>query len=167
MTRLFLRHQMVFFLWGLSACTAGRYEQGVFRKEGVAYTVAAPQAWRELRFRDNDVAFVDASQRFLLAINSTCEGHDDAPLKVLLRDLLLGFEHRTLLAQEEWMLDGRAALSARYHATLDGVPTDMALTVLKKNGCVYDFVYLAPRGHFEEGKARYLEVLSRFKTEVP
>lgn len=148
-------------------CSAGRLQAGVFRKNGKAYHVHVPPSWTPVSFRGNDLAFVDESSRFLMALNSTCEGYDDAPLRVLMGDLLLGFDQKQGLTQTELTLDGRAALRGHFHATLDGVPVDLALVVLKKDGCVYDFTYLAPRGHLEERLGLYNALLARFTTEVP
>lgn len=162
-----MRRVACWLLGLLLGCSAGHLQSGVFRKNGKAYQAHLPPKWTPVSFRGNDVAFVDETSRFLLALNSTCEGFDDAPLKVLMADLLLGFDQKEGWSQSELSLDGRAALRGHFHATLDGVPVDMALVVLKKDGCVYDFTYLAPRGRFEERVGLYNALLRRFTTEVP
>ena len=161
-----MRRLNVLFLFCFVSCTTGTLDKGVFRKSGVAYRVRALPSWQKVNFNDNDLAFVDGRAQFLVGINSTCQGHKDAPLKVLSNDLLIGFEHKEFSSQKDIYLDKRAALQSRLVATLDGVPVELDLTVLKKDNCVYDFIYVAPRGRFKEYQMEYEEILATFTTEV-
>ena len=151
---------------GASACAGGRVSRGIFRKAEAAYRVIDFSAWHPVSFRDNDLAFTDEKRRFLLGVNSTCQGHKDAPLKILTQDLLLGFEHRQLLGRRELQIDRRAAMRSHFRAELDGVPVELDLTVLKKDGCVYDFIYVAPQGRLLERQRDYESLLRTFTTEV-
>jgi hypothetical protein len=58
----------------------------------------------------------------------------------LTRHLLIGTTERETLAEETLPLDGREALRSRVAAKLDGVPLVYEMYVLKKDGCIYDFV---------------------------
>ncbi|HZN92666.1 MAG TPA: hypothetical protein VFB81_08165, partial [Myxococcales bacterium] len=57
------------------------------------------------------------------------------------------------------------SLRSRYRAKLDGVPVEMMLVVMKKNGCVYDFTHLSPPGRFDEKLESLKRVLAEFHAE--
>jgi hypothetical protein len=59
---------------------------------------------------------------------------------------LFDFTEQEVLSEELVPLDGREALRTHVVAKLDGVPREMVLVVLKKDGCVYDVALVAPRG---------------------
>ena len=81
--------------------------------------------------------------------------------------LLMGFTDRHLIKQEAEMLDGREALRSHYTARIDGVPVELLLVVMKKNGCIYDFTYVSPVGRFEEKLPDFERLLEGFKVEAP
>lgn len=115
--------------------------------------------------RENDLAFMAKDSTHSMAINSTCEGHEDAPLAVLTQHLLMGFTDRTRVSQELRPMDGRESLQSHYQARLDGVPIELLLVVMKKDGCVYDLTYLAPKGRFDEKLDSFERLLQQFRTE--
>lgn len=154
-------------LVSLGCACVGSPFGGPSRQPTPGYQVGqAPEGWKRVRFKENDLAFVDPRGRFLLASNATCRGHGDPPLEVLTNELLVGFTQRQELSQKRYSLDGREALRSTIRAQLDGVPVEMVLTVLKKDGCVFDFTYLAPAGHLEEHQNAYEQMVSTFSTET-
>ncbi len=68
---------------------------------------------------------------------------DDVPLTSLTQHLFLQFTERTQLSQTNVSLDGREALRTEISAALDGVKKQYLVYVLKKDSCVYDFMYIA------------------------
>ena len=64
-------------------------------------------------------------------------------------DTLSPFEQlrlaRQILEQEVVPMNGRKALRTELVAELDGVPKHFTVYVLKKDGCVYDFLHIADR----------------------
>ena len=150
----------------LLGCTNRSFSQGVFAKDGVRYRVGElSRSWRALEVESNDVAYVSNDSPHSLAVNSTCAPTGDAPLRVLTQHLLMGFTERELVSEEPHALDGRDSLRSRYRAKLDGVPVEMMLVVMKKNGCVYDFTYLSPPGRFDEKLESFKRVLAEFHAE--
>src|SRR5690606_3292323 len=109
----------------------------------------------------NDLAW-GGPDGVVIAVNAECEDHGDPSLAVLTNHLLIGFEDRVIRERESLQISGRGALRTRVAATLDGVPVEMELTVLKKDGCVYDLVYLAPPHRFEEHVSTYRRVVASF-----
>lgn len=149
----------------------GALRDGVYVKDTVQYRVGLPDAqrWKSLAVEGNDLAWAAAGGH-LLAINATCDNHGDPSLEVLTNHLVFGFTERNLVGRKEVQVDGRDALDSRYTAKLDGVPVELRLLVLKKNGCVHDFSYIAPLGHFEAREAdfdRLLQGFAQLKVKSP
>lgn len=144
------------------ACTglSGEY----YRKGDVSYRVTGPhEGWRRVGFAENDLAWVSADGH-VLAMNATCDDHGDPSLEVLTNHLLMGFTDRQLKAREVQEIDGREALESRYDAKLDGVEVELKLVVLKKDGCVHDFSYIAPKGQLSRYRDEFEALLDGFTT---
>ena len=77
----------------------------------------------------------------------------------------MGFTERQELSQQLVPLDGREALRSRHTAKLDGVPVELELVVLKKDGCVFDFTYVAPPGQAEARMPDFDALLAGFHAE--
>lgn len=150
-----------------SACGGGgSLRDGTYRDAEASYRLAEPpRGWDRVDFSGNDLAWSDG-EGSLIAVNSVCEGHGDPSLKVLTDHLLMGFDRREVLEREELQLDGRGALRTRANASLDGVPVELEMTVLKKDGCVYDLVYTAPHGRFGVRAADYRSLVKSFSAEA-
>jgi hypothetical protein len=132
-------------------------------KPDVTYEVGElPPHWRLVRLEDNDLAYLDEASGHSLAVNATCEGHEDPPLSVLTQHLLIGFTERQETERRLFMLDGREALETRHFAKLDGVPVDLLFVVMKKDGCVYDFTYVSPPGRFDQYVADFRGLVQGF-----
>jgi hypothetical protein len=154
-------------LWPLLWGCVGLHD-GVFQKAEVRYAVATPdqRQWRAVHLGGNDLAWVARDSGELIAMNATCEDHGDPPLEVLTQHLLIGFADHQLVAQAAEPIDGREALRSKYHAKLDGVPVELELVVLKKNGCVHDFTFVAPLGAAGAHRAEFDALVSGFRQEV-
>jgi len=150
-------------LLGLTPACAGHLEQGVYTEGHTRFRIGpVPPSWQLVRLAGNDVAYVSLDSPHSLAVNATCEDHDDPPLDVLTRHLLMGFTERATLEERRFSLDGREALRTHVAARLDGVPVELVLVVMKKDGCVYDFTYLSPAGRVEERVSVFEQVLAHF-----
>jgi hypothetical protein len=147
----------------LAGCPTGALNGQVFVKDAVSYRLTLPKAdaWRQVAFADNDLAWT-AQGGHLLGVNAVCEDHGDPSLEVLTNHLLIGFTDRELKERKALTLDGRDALDSHYQARLDGVPVEMRLLVLKKNGCVHDFSYIAPQGRYAERQADFDQLIAGF-----
>jgi len=150
----------------LTGCPSG-LRDGLFSKPGVSYRIGVPPEsdWRQVGFAENDLAWVHQTTGHVISTNATCDGHGDAPLEVLTQHLLFGFTERDLKEQKLEKLDGRESLHSRYLAKIDGVEADIEVIVLKKNGCVHDFSYVAPLGHADMFQATFDSLLAGFAQE--
>ncbi len=126
--------------------------------------------WRELSGVEgrNDLAWVHDDLAAIIQINASCDPALDIPLTALTNHLLFGFTERVIKSQRTVPMSSREALETHVQAKLDGVPRELLLYVLKKNGCVYDFSLVAPPGQqFAEAKRSYGPFVAAFKPSAP
>jgi hypothetical protein len=148
------------------ACRSG-LQDGAFYKGPNRYNLGPqPTGFRRLDLRGNDLAFLAHGSPHSIAVNSTCDNYEDAPLEVLTNHLLMGFTDRVKVSQELGRMDGRESLHSHIRARMDGVPVELFLVVLKKNGCIYDFTYLAPVGRFDEHFQTFWAFIHPFHAEA-
>ncbi len=126
----------------------GALHQGVFRGDQTSYAVAPmPSDWRRVSVEgQNDLAWRNQAHAAVMHVDSSCDPGLDIPLKPLTNHLLFGFTEREVIDQQVVPMDDREALRTHLKARLDGVPRELVLQVLKKDGCVYDFALVAPPG---------------------
>lgn len=128
-----------------TGCAASNFDGKVFRQGNVSFRLAhVPEGWRQIEITDTALAFRDDARETTVAINGRC-GRDaeDVPLKSLTQHLFLQFTDRQQEDQQLIPLDGREALETQMVAKLDGVEKHFHVVVLKKDGCVYDFLQIA------------------------
>ena len=155
-------------LFGATGCGhAQAFDEGVFRKDGVAVRVGpVPSAWRRIGVDGADLAFRDDERSGSTLFNVRCrQRDDDAPLSVLTDHLIMGTTEREFDAQDIVPFDGREALHTLLRAKLDGVPMQYDIYVMKKDGCLFDLVYVAPPGRFADGAADFEHFATGLRTE--
>jgi len=144
--RLFGGFEATLVALALAGCASSGFDGNVYHDDDVRFRVGpVPSAWRKLEVEDSRLAFRDDSANATVAVNGRCglDG-DDVPLTSLTQHLFLQFTERAQISQAKVSLDGREALRTELSAALDGVKKNYLVYVLKKNGCVYDFMYIAP-----------------------
>jgi len=140
-------------------CGGSSFDGHVFRRGDLAFRVGpVPAEWRAIQVDGALLAFRDDGDAATIALNGRCglDG-DDVPLEALTHHLFLHFTDAKLLKQERVGLAGRAALRSELTAGLDGVPMHYLVVVLKKDGCVYDFMLVNA-----DGKSTGAEAFERF-----
>jgi hypothetical protein len=132
-------------------------DNGVLHKDGLLVALGpVPEGWRPLRIAGADLAFRDPQRDGSALFDVHCDRRDDdAPLSALTGHLIMGTTEREIELEETVPFDGREALHTRMRAKLDGVPMQYDIYVMKKDGCVYDLVYVAPPARFAEGAADF------------
>ena len=116
------------------------------------HTGPIPSTWERVSIDGPLVAFHDRTTNGAVDVYAQCgKDADDVPLVALRHHLLIGFTERAVKREETIPFDGREALHTVLEAKLDGVPVSLDLYVLKKDGCVYDLVYVAPPSKFGNG----------------
>jgi hypothetical protein len=116
---------------------------------------ALSASWTRISAADTSVALHHTSGG-TIAASVACDAVDeDAPLDVLVNHVLMQIEKPIERGRHETVLDGRGALRARVGARLDGVPVEIELIVLKKDGCVVDAQLIAGAGSVEARRADF------------
>jgi hypothetical protein len=127
------------------ACASQRFDGRVYQNDGLHFRVGPiPAAWRRIDADYALLAFRDDPASSTIAVNARCgvDG-DDVPLSALTQHLFLEFTDRAQVSQAPLTLAGREALRTELSAALDGVRKRYLVYVLKKDGCVYDFMHIA------------------------
>jgi hypothetical protein len=155
--------------FALPACGGARVgldAGGVYRDEQVAFKIGeVPAGWRAVKVDAASLAYRDDAHRASALVNGRCgRKSDDTPLAALTNHLVMGTTAREIASEETIPFDGREALHTRMSARLDGVPRAYDLYVLKKDGCVYDFAYVAEPETFEAGVPGFERFVASFHT---
>lgn len=137
-----------------------------YRGDGIGFRVARPpSSWRPLRGSGAALAFHDVASDATVAVNARCGANaDDVSLATLTNHLFLRFTDRAVLEEQVIPFDAREALHSVVVAKLDGVPQKFSIYVLKKNGCVYDLMYLSRPDRFDLGVRAFDDFARSFKT---
>jgi hypothetical protein len=127
-----------------------------------SYRVARlSDTWQRVRADGNGVAFHHPGGG-TIALDVTCSDADDVPLDVLTRHLLIGIDPRQERSRTTLTVDGRGALRTRIDGQLDGVPVSLDLVVLKKDGCTYDLVLIAPPSLLAQRQPEFARFIGSF-----
>jgi hypothetical protein len=149
------------------ACASGAsFDGSLYRGKDVSFRLSPiPASWRRVDLASADLAFRDGSHDASVLINSRCSTSDrDAPLLSLTEHLIIGTTQRHILREETLPFDGREVRHTVLEARLDGVPMAYDIFVLKKDGCVFDFVYLTPPDRGTGGAAEFDRFVQGFHT---
>lgn len=118
--------------------------------------------WTTLQGSLADVAYVNKGNEATISLNSTCEKYQDNPLKQLMYNLLASLEDGKWEKDEYITLDGREAYRVTLRAKADGVPVRAQAVVLRKNYCVYDFIYTAKPQNYQKSLKDFEKFVGSF-----
>jgi hypothetical protein len=152
----------------LVACGGPVLDGNVYRGDDVTFRVGPrPSNWRRIEVDGALLAFRDDAASATVALNGRCgvDG-DDVPLQALTHHLFLNFTDRKVITQEALELDGREALRTELVAELDGVPRRFVVFVLKKDGCVYDFMWIGAERSSDGQVQAFDRFVRGFSTEA-
>ncbi|HKQ71244.1 MAG TPA: hypothetical protein VJT73_17995 [Polyangiaceae bacterium] len=148
------------------ACSAPALRGNVYRGDGLAFRLGEiPATWQSLKVSHARLAFYDQATDSTVLVNGRCgKDGDDVPLLALTKHLFIEFTEREIMEQKLIAMDGREAMHTVLKAKLDGVPRVFDAYVLKKDGCVYDFVDASKPDDFESHQAAFARVVAGFHT---
>lgn len=131
---------------------ARRFDGTVYRDGDLAFRVArAPAGWRQIDASDALIAYRADASEATIAVGGRCNRDgDDVPLEALTQHLFMLFTDRDVKQQRKLEMDGREALRTTMVAKLDGVELGFVVYVLKKDGCVYDFMWIGRAQEVDE-----------------
>jgi hypothetical protein len=152
-----------------AACGHGdSFDGGILHKGDLSVRVGPiPAQWTRVRIEGADLAYRDEAREGSTMFDVRCGRSSDAPLTVLTEHLIMGTTGRDFVTQETLPLDGREALHTLMRAKLDGVPMQYDIYVMKKDGCVYDLVYVAPPARFTAGAADFERFATGLRATSP
>jgi hypothetical protein len=158
------RAAAVLFVWSAACGAHLSVRDGVYHTAHAAFRLGALGPGWQRQHSDADVAFYEPQLDAMIMANSECVAEHDAPLQVATNTLLIGFTDRQIVHEELVPLAGREALHRRMRAKLDGVALTLDLFVIKKDGCIYDLVYLAPPETMARGASDFARFVAGFDT---
>ena len=141
----------------VTACaTADRIEGGVFHSSK-GYAVRLPGGeWQVASGAEADLELRRAAPAGGMLADATCEGRAlSRPAPLLVRQLTFGLKHRTDVRTDEVVVKGRRGARSTLRGTLDGKEVAVDAVSLKEDGCVYDFLYVAPVDDFDAGRLAF------------
>lgn len=146
--------------------SSGAFTGGVYRDAHVAFRLeTVPSSWRPIQVSDANLAFRDDARGASVLVNGRCIPDDgDAPLTSLTEHLIMGTTERQFLVEETIPMDAREARHTVLEAKLDGVRMAYDIYVLKKDGCVYDLVYVGPPEEARAGAPDFERLARGFHT---
>ncbi len=151
-----------------AGCAHPGLDGDVYRGKQIAFRVGErPAGWTPLEVSHASLAWRDDAREGSILLNARCgpaTSSDATPLRALGEHLVLGTTAREWASAETIPFDGREALHGRVTAKLDGVPMGYDLFVLRKDGCIYDFVYVAPPARVAEGVPGFEHFVQGFHT---
>ena len=142
-------------------------ENGVYRGRQSTYQIGPVGAgWQRITVSDkSDVAWFSEATGTVMHVDSKCDPSLDIPLTALRAHQMIGFTNREVLSEDTVPMDSREALRTRFTAKLDGVPREVLMQILKKDGCVYDFALIGPPGaQFEQALPDFDAFVDGFHT---
>ena len=142
------------------------FDGSVYRDGPVAFQVPpAPQQWRAVSVTEGSLAYRDDAHGASILVNGRCRRPDEGtPLVALTNHLLMGSTAREVTVAETVPFDGREALHTKLRAKWDGVPIAFDIYVMKKDGCVYDFVYMGDPSAHDDGVRAFESFVRGFRT---
>lgn len=148
------------------ACASNHFDGHVFRNADVAFELReVPTSWRRLDAEGTLLGFRNDAAGSTVAVNGRCgKDADDVPLQSLTQHLFLQFTDRQITDQRVIELAGRDALHSELFAKLDGVRKHFIVVVLKKDGCVYDFVHIASSAPATQDREAFERFVQGFST---
>ena len=150
----------------LVACGGSSFDGTVYRGNGIAFRVPpAPPSWQRIDVSHAALAFRDEANDATIAVNGRCgDAAQDTPLTSLTQHLFLQFTEREILKREVIPFDGREAMHSVVVAKLDGVPKKFDVWVMKKDGCVYDLLFIARQSGYDAGVVEFQRFARGFST---
>jgi len=141
------------------------YKNGIVATEGGRFRIGSlSNSWFQKNIDYKALFFVSRRLQASITVDAFCKGSfDDAPLPILSQQLFYNLERYKIKSQKDFQLDDRAAQRTLVEGKLDGAAVVMDAVVMKKNECVFDFVYTSLPADYQEGKADFESLYQGFK----
>jgi hypothetical protein len=117
----------------------------VYRDSAQKFQVRVPPAPWASRPLDGAAVSVELPDRHTgMALLADCQSPEPGELPWVARHLFFGLQERRLQDRQAVRLHDTPGVRTRVSATLDGQPVLVEGLTLRRAGCLYDFIYVAP-----------------------
>ncbi len=129
----------------LTGCATGRTLGGLYVNEGKGFRVQLPrEGWQVMESPGTDLALRDTRSQARMAVSATCPEQETGPLPALVQHLFFGFRQVKRLRQERILLDGAVGLETVVRGRVEGTLIQVRSVVIRRKGCLYDLLFVAP-----------------------
>ncbi|MCI0548510.1 MAG: hypothetical protein L0027_14660 [Candidatus Rokubacteria bacterium] len=151
-----------------AGCATSGVEGGVFRS-AKGYRVSVPgDGWEVAAPGEADLELRRTDPRAGMLVHATCTGNPPRrPLPLLARHATFGLSERVTVESAERPVRGHPGLRTVVQGRVGGDPVTVEAVTVKGPACVYDFLYVAPPPHFEEGRPDFHRFVESFTVEPP
>jgi len=140
----------------LSACAAVPRGDGLYRDPRDRFTVQRPPArWQPVSVEGAALAFRSPELAAAIGLRVDCGSPEAGPLPAVARHLFFGLSQAEIEAREPMVLSGASGMRTHVRARLDDRPVEVDGVTIRHQGCLYDFMYVAPPDRFEGGRADF------------
>lgn len=154
-----------------SSCAVSRrggvtgYHHGEVRTGHGTFDVGSlPEPWTGPRRELNQLVYSNNALGATVVVDALCgRKFDDAPLRILARNLFTSLDDPQPGPSESFELQDREALQMDGQGSMDGVPIAMRVIVLKKDFCLYDFIYFATPQTFAAGLPDFMRYVDELR----
>lgn len=146
----------------LPACMPASHRQA--KRLENRYIVHPPgPGWHVVEPGGADRAWFNRKLGAVIYTDSNCgPRYDELAAQDLATELVAGLQADERLRNETVTLAGREAVLRVHNGTVDGIPVQLGLLVVNLDACTYDFTYISPPAHFEEGWGDWQRVWEGF-----
>ena len=126
--------------------TVSHYHEGKVKTHGGGLFAIGvlPKNWQQKKIKERAILFLNKDDGASITVSSWCKSaFDDSPLLTLSDQLLLGITDIKRLETVQQSIAGRDALQTSVTGLAEGAPVYLRSYVMKSNGCVFDFLYVA------------------------
>ena len=130
------------------------------------YSVRKPgKGWKAVREGGADRAWYNQELSAVIYVDTSCgRKFEDRALEDAYRSLTKGIATGDPTRMESLRIDGREGLLLYQPGRLDGVPVELGAAIVSKNGCLFDFLYIAPASSFPTGEEDFLVTVGSLRT---
>jgi hypothetical protein len=128
----------------------------LYRDSSDRFTIQRPPArWQPLAIEGAALAFRSPELAAAIGLRVDCGSPEPGPLPAVARHLFFGLSHAEIETREPVALSGASGMRTRLRARLDDRPVEVDSVTVRFQGCLFDFMYVAPPDRFGRGRTDF------------
>jgi hypothetical protein len=137
----------------VSGCAGGVVRDGTYRDPQNRFTVSLPPArWQRISLDGAGLAFRAPALGAGIGLRADCASPEPGPLPAVARHLFFGLTDKRIEGREVVRMADAGGVRTRLSARLDDRPVTVDGVTVRREACLYDFVFVAPPEHFEDAR---------------